>query len=334
MSTNRTGAFPMLLVLMLALTACTVMKTPTGSPSPVGYTTITIPDPRDRPLEVGLWYPTNATPSSVDMGLSRQMVAQDGPVVGHGLALIVMSHGNGGGFASHADTAVALAAAGFVVAAPNHTGDNFRDDSYVGTARWLTDRTRHLKVVTDYMLRDWPDHARLDGRVGVFGFSAGAFTALVTVGGVPDLGRAAAHCHEAPELACTLWTELPTTSAPLASWVHDRRVSAAVVAAPGLGFTFGPGGLAHLSAAVQVWSAGEDRVVPYATNTAVVLRQLPPPVDYHEAPRAAHMSFITPCKPGVAPRLCQDAEGFDRASFHAELNRSAVAFYRAHLMAR
>ena len=334
MSMNRICAWSMLVGMILALAACAAKTTPSDSPPHVGYTTITVPDPQDRPLEVGLWYPTDASASPVDMGLSRQMVAQDGAVAGHDLALIVMSHGNGGGFASHADTAVALAAAGFVVAAPNHTGDNFRDESYVGTARWLTDRSRHLKVVTDYMLRDWPDHARLDGRVGVFGFSAGAFTALVTIGGVPDLERVAAHCREAPELACTLWRELPTASPPSESWVHDRRVSAAVVAAPGLGFTFEPHGLAHLTAAVQVWAAGDDRVVPYATNTAVVLSQLPAPIDYHEVPNAAHMSFITPCKPAITPRLCHDAEGFDRTAFHAELNRSVVAFYRAHLVSR
>lgn len=334
MSVNRVWASSVAVGLALALAACVAMTAPADEPSRVGYTTLSIPDPPDRPLEVGLWYPTDAAPTSVDMGLSRQMVAQDGPVVGHGLALVVMSHGNGGGFASHADTAVALAAAGFVVAAPNHTGDNFRDESYVGTAHWLTDRTRHLKVVTDYMLRDWPGHARLDGRVGVFGFSAGAFTALVTVGGVPDLRRVAAHCRVAPELACTLWPELPTTSPPPESWVRDRRISAAVIAAPGLGFTFEPDGLAHLTAVVQVWSAGDDRIVPYATNTAMVLRQLPTPLDHHEVPRAGHMSFITPCKPGVAPRLCRDVEGFDRAAFHAELNRSAVAFYRVHLEVR
>ena len=333
MSTNRVFV-SWILLWLLALTACTEMTPSVNPTTRVGFRTITIPDPRDRPLEVGLWYPTDASPTSVDMGLSRQLVAQDGPVVGHRLALIVMSHGNGGGFASHVDTAVALAAAGFVVAAPNHTGDNFRDESYVGTARWLTDRSRHLKVVTDYMLHDWPDHARLDGRVGVFGFSAGAFTALVTIGGVPDLGRVATHCQEAPELACTLWRELPRASPPSESWVHDRRVSAAVVAAPGLGFAFDPHGLAHLTAAVQVWAAGDDRVVPYATNTAVVLSQLPAPIDYHEARHAAHMSFITPCKPRIAPRLCHDAEGFDRAAFHAELNSSVVAFYRAHLVAR
>ena len=43
-------------------------------------------------------------------------------VGGAGLPLVVMSHGNGGVFDGHLDTASALAEAGFVVAAPTHTG--------------------------------------------------------------------------------------------------------------------------------------------------------------------------------------------------------------------
>ena len=336
MSTNCVWArsLAVAFALALALAGCSAIRASLDSPAHVGYMSLSVPDPGDRPLEVGVWYPTDALPSAIDMGLSRQVVAQDGPVAGRDLALIVMSHGNGGGFASHAETAVALAAAGFVVAAPNHTGDNFRDEAYVGTPRWLTDRTRHLKVVIDYMLRDWPHHARLDGRVGVFGFSAGAFTALVSIGGTPDLRRVATHCSAVRELACTLWADPPATSPPPESWVRDRRISAAVIAAPGLGFTFEPDGLEHLDAAVQVWSAGDDRVVPYATNTAIVLKQLPRPLDYHDVPRAGHMSFITPCKPELSTPLCRDAPGFDRAAFHADLNRSAVAFFRAHLEVR
>src|SRR3546814_8676677 len=104
--------------------------------------------------------------------------------------MVVISHGTGGGGMSHADTALALAEAGFVVAAPTHTGDNCRDDSAVGTSDWLVDRSRHISRVTDFMTDSWTNHARLDGeRVGVFGLSAGATTALIVMGGVPDLGR-------------------------------------------------------------------------------------------------------------------------------------------------
>jgi len=324
--------------IALALAAATLLAACGAAPTPVieaaqraGFTIVAVSDRDDKPIEVAIWYPTNAAPASMDLGLYRQSVARDAPVAGRDLPLVVMSHGTGGGWVSHADTAVALASAGFVVAAPTHTGDNYRDESYVGTGRWLPERVRQMRRVVDYMQKEWKERDRLDGRVGVFGFSAGAFTALVMVGGVPDMGLVDRHCRQSPELACTLWKE-PAQSSTSATWIHDSRISAAVVAAPGFGFTFEPAGLAHVTAAVQLWGGGDDRVVRYATNTALVRRQLPA-ADYHDVARAGHLSFIVPCAGGPPP-LCQDAEGFDRAAFHAEFNRAVIAFYRARLEKR
>jgi len=50
-------------------------------------------------------------------------------VTGAKLPLVVSSHGRGGWFGLHHDTAEALADAGFVVAAINHPGDNGNDSS-------------------------------------------------------------------------------------------------------------------------------------------------------------------------------------------------------------
>jgi predicted dienelactone hydrolase len=89
-----------------------------------------VPDPNGSPLEAGIWYPSEAPAASQALGLYRQTVATNGLVVGRGLPLVVMSHGTGGSFEGHYDTALALAEAGFVVAAVTHTGDNYRDQSF------------------------------------------------------------------------------------------------------------------------------------------------------------------------------------------------------------
>jgi predicted dienelactone hydrolase len=60
-------------------------------------------------------------------------VARGAPVSGDALPLVVISHGNGGGPASHADLALALANAGYVIVAPIHSGDNYADQSAVGS---------------------------------------------------------------------------------------------------------------------------------------------------------------------------------------------------------
>ncbi len=302
---------------------------------PVGFDEVSVNDPHDRPLAVGIWYPTAAKPGLRLVGFSAQRVADDGTVVGSELPLIIISHGNGGLLSSHADTALALAAAGFVVAAVTHTGDNAQDQRYVGTTRWLVDRSRHIRLVLDYMLNDWRAHEQLDSaRIGMFGFSAGGFTALVAIGGDPDLARIGTQCRARPEFACTLWPQLPSSPAPAAAWVHDPRIKAAVIAAPGYGFAFEPNGLARVTAAVQLWNGADDTNVPYQSNAAVVRELMPVPPEYHVIPGAAHFAFLAPCPAWIFPLVCADAKGFDRAAFHRDFNRSVIAFYQRQLPAK
>ena len=101
----------------------------------VGFQHLTIEDPGKAPVEVGIWYPTDAKPSDQRIELGLQPVAPDAPVAGQRLPLILISHGHGGSDAGHVDTAIALANAGYVVAALTHTGDNWRDASQA-TALW------------------------------------------------------------------------------------------------------------------------------------------------------------------------------------------------------
>jgi predicted dienelactone hydrolase len=71
-----------------------------------------------------------------------QLVARDADVVGGNHPLIVLSHGTGGLYSSHYDTALILAHAGFVVAALTHPQDNSHDGS---RATDLPARPRQLR---------------------------------------------------------------------------------------------------------------------------------------------------------------------------------------------
>ncbi len=88
-------------------------------------------------------------------------------------------------------------------------------------------------------------------RIGAFGFSTGGFTVLAAAGGVPDLSLIGPHCAANPGLdACRLLATArpgrpgPGEAGPPA-FVRDGRLRALVVAAPALGFTFAPAGLAR-----------------------------------------------------------------------------------------
>lgn len=257
------------------------------------------------------------------------------PSAGSNLPLVVISHGTGAGPMSHADTAQALAEAGFVVAAPMHPGDNFQDDSGVGKPQWFSDRSRNVSRVIDFMLTGWDDRARLDPRrVGVFGFSAGGTTALIVIGGAPDLSRVGPHCAAHPEFVCRIMSPQAVKGGAAPEWTHDRRIRAAVVAAPGIGFAFQRAGLAHVQAPVQLWTGAADETVPTATNADVVRRLLPHAPEFHEVEGAVHLSFLAPCTAQSPPMLCQDKPGFDRAAFHREFNQAIVGFFRKQLRAR
>jgi predicted dienelactone hydrolase len=210
---------------------------------------ITVADPEDQPLDVAVWYPSDFPVAPQALGLHRQTVAADGAISGSRLPLVVISHGSGGWAGSHFDTALALAEAGFVVAAITHTGDNFKDRSYAFRSRNLIGRPRHVVRTIDHMLTIWPAHERLDPtRIGIFGHSAGAFTALVAAGGTPNLDRIAQRCRERPEDRARQpaperdeSNDMVPTGAP--AFMHDPRIGTAVIAATGLGMTFEDGGL-------------------------------------------------------------------------------------------
>jgi predicted dienelactone hydrolase len=311
----------------------------------VGYQHATIPDPDDRPLEVGIWYPTDAPASPQPLELFTQTVATDAAVAGDHLPVVLLSHGTGGSFASNYDTAMALAASGFVAVSVTHTGDNWHDGSYVGGPRQVLGRPRHLKLALDFVLERWPDHARLDGaRVGLFGHSAGGFTGLVVAGGVPDLGRMGQHCADHPDAwdcsyvkAHQQQNTAPPPAVTAASWLHDPRVKALFLAAPAIGFAFTKDNLAAVRVPVEIWAAEDDRLAPAPWNADAIRRALPLPAAYHEAPRAGHFDFLAPCSRQLAamvPAICEEVtDGFDRLAFHEALDLAVVQFFTETLAA-
>jgi predicted dienelactone hydrolase len=97
----------------------------------VGFAKVQIPNGTEPPLTAGIWYPTDDAPSVHSIELFKQTVAVNAPMKGYDLPLVVICHGGGGSFASHYDTALALAHAGFVAAAISHVGDTYDDQSKV-----------------------------------------------------------------------------------------------------------------------------------------------------------------------------------------------------------
>ncbi len=302
----------------------------------VGFSIVQADVSSEKPAKIGIWYPTKAPAAKHGIGLFIQTVAPDASVDGRRHPLIVISHGNAGTLEGHYDTALALAHAGFIVAAVRHPGDNAQDQS---RATHLEDRPRTIHQVIDYMLTAWSGHAAIDpARIGMFGFSAGGLTTLISVGGVPDLTRVAPYCADhAATFICTLLKTHPRESGatiPLTAWVADRRIKAAVVAAPALGFVFSRNGLAKVRVPIQLWRAQDDQVLPSPDYAEPVRDRLPVKPEYHVVSSADHLDFLAPCSEALAhvePVICQEHDGFNRAAFHRDFNRSVILFFQRTL---
>ena len=324
--------------LMAVITVLFALVAAPAFAADVGFEEVKIANGAEPPLMAGIWYPTNATATPHALGNFTQTVAADAPVAGLRLPLVVMSHGGAGWYGGHYDTALALAHAGFVVAAVNHAGDTFDDQSGV---LQLWRRPVQLHRLVDYMLDEWRWHGQLDAaRVGAFGFSNGGFTVLVAAGGTPDLSQIAPYCEAHPEHdLCAILKHAGVdlhfaSDVPASVWVHDPRIKAAVIAAPAFGFTFGRAGLSDVHAPIQLWRAADDRHQPHPYYDEAVRTDLPRAPEYHVVANAGHYDFLPPCDAGLSrkrPEVCNSLPGFDRAAFHEQFNADVVRFFQATL---
>ena len=307
----------------------------------IGFQGIVIDADAPAPLRLSLWYPSDAEPAEHRIGLFPQQVAVNAAPAGTQLPLVLISHGTGGSRESHLGTAFALAEAGFVVAAVEHPGDSFRDQSRVAD---IEQRPEALTRVLGHMLESWQHRAVIDAeRIGAFGFSAGGFTVLALAGGRPDLARLVPHCKENPRFfdcgvardrlkdAAPATNAVASTTAPRLAPTHALK--AIVVAAPALGFTFA-GGLDDVRIPVQLWRADEDEVLPAPHYADAVRAALPNPPEFHAVPGARHFDFLTPCSAElqkIARPICRSARGFDRSAFQATFNTKVVEFFQREL---
>jgi len=172
----------------------------------VGRRTIEIVAAPDRTLTVDVWYPVDEAdaagvapsvyefpgisyPSSV--ALAEPVASADGP-----FPLVVYSHGSGGLRYVAAFFTEALAARGFVVAAPEHTG-NTAIDAVAGTAATRKEvarlRPADVQSTITGMLAASADPAdpmsgRIDEeKIGVTGHSAGGYGVFTAVAGFEDV---------------------------------------------------------------------------------------------------------------------------------------------------
>lgn len=255
----------------------------------VGQTTLeVIDDARDgRSFSVDVWYPVDAeasgdlTPADYlfipGVGYTSEVSFADAPAADGPFPLVVYSHGSGGFRWVATFFTEFLASKGFVVAAPDHTG-NTAIDTFAGSETSLevtaVNRPGDVTVTIDTVLAASDDiDGLLGGRVdatniAVTGHSFGGFTALAAASGFDgDEGSVPA----------------------------DSRVSAVVAMAP-FSIPLSDDELSAIDVPVLVISATDDTRTPVATNTERVWDLVSGrPVVRIDLEAAVHNSFTDLC---------------------------------------
>jgi predicted dienelactone hydrolase len=334
----------MLILVLLFAPVVAIAQAVTG----VGFQTIAIHDPVNGGTTPGYVFYPSAQPSKTTWrGPYELHATPDAPPIAGAKPLVVISHGHGGSDLGHHDLAAYLASHGFVVATLEHPKDNFHDMSGVGTAAVLAGRPIQVKAAISELLHDPHWKTLIDPkRIGVTGFSAGGYAALMVVGAVPRFDLYVGYCERHPQDPdCGLLQKLQsqgTATAALAAlqagvdrWgkPDDPRVKAAFAMAP-LSLVFDKAGLAHVDRPVFLYYGQDDRVLLPQENVLHIAPLIKTLAGITMIPKAGHYVFLSPCSPQLsksASDICKDPPGVDRVAAHQRINASALAFFRKAL---
>jgi predicted dienelactone hydrolase len=284
-----------------------------------------------------VFYPTREGGGSTQVGPFSIAATRGAPPAPGPFPLVVHSHGTGGSHLGHHDTLAALARAGFVAAAVQHPRDNFLDMSGFATDLQLIGRPHHIVALIDGVLADPTVGALVDRqRIGMAGFSAGGYTALLIAGAVPDFSLQAAYRRAVPydPLRKRADAAGKQRRKPDLQFVADPRVRSIFLMAPALGYVFDRAGLAKVEVPVRLYRPTADEILAHPWNAERIAQMLPKPPEYQLIEGAGHYVFLAPCPTFLAlriPEICKDPRGVDRAAIHARLNAEMVDFFRRTL---
>ena len=268
------------------------LETLPAGPYDVGVTTITINAGTERPLTLDVWFPIAdvgdaplhqytlipgvyyESPDAVTA--TADQIAPDGPY-----PLVVYTHGSGGLRYIASYYTEAIASYGYIVAAPDHTGNTAADRLLGSEAEFdvtALNRPNDVEAVINAMLD--PTSTETAGfvaavdpdSIAVTGHSFGGFTALAVAGGYEN---------------------------PLGSFVADGRIDAIIPLAPATGDgtrLMSDAGLESIQVPTLVMVGTKDSTTPVEPNVTRIwdLAKSEPLVRV-ELVDAEHQSFTDVC---------------------------------------
>jgi predicted dienelactone hydrolase len=305
--------------------------------SEVVYTPVGAAEPRT--LRLALWYPTDDETGTATAYLFGRIRRPD-VFTGAGLAeggpfpVLLFSHGSGGIAEQSVFLTEFFASHGFVVAAPDHTGNTFSDGGGV-PAEMFALRPQDVTAVLDHLYDggDAPLAGRLGEDVVLAGHSFGGYTTLAVTGTAFEVAVIEAACDGGGggELFCSIWNTDPDVRSQFEAGFLDPRIDLGIPMAPLGGAVFD---FSAIDVPTLLVTAGRDETLPDPQHGDDVWAGLDGADDVRLAfPDAGHFSFANICKelPGVVMGDGCLADNTDPDEVHRVTRAVARAFVFHHL---
>jgi predicted dienelactone hydrolase len=307
-----------------------------------GFAKISLNSQSGRPVEVHLWYPTEAQSAATSIGDSPVFEGVDG-VVDASIAdgrfpLVLISHGGMRSAPGQANWLGAyLASKGYVAAIANSTRLGPRDARQAPDEIWR--RPGDLLSVLTLLSKDptWSPHIDND-KIAAVGFFLGGTSGLMLAGGRIDPDLYAASCDgEGISVDCAWYADLGVDphdfdSAQLSVARMSQLVKVLVVFDPELGGVFASDSLQAINIPVTILNLGPAESVHPALRADALAARIPG-ARYDSLSGATHFSAFAVCNPNGAAilvedgddgALCMEPDGVSRAAVHELLGARVV----------
>ncbi|WP_286791976.1 alpha/beta fold hydrolase [Thalassospira sp. UBA4513] len=289
---------------------------------------------RDRlfdkdPFPLAIWYPATAPESSVrHMGVVSSAArgaafADDGP-----FPIVLFSHGSEGHRFNQFWLAEYLARRGYIVAAPQHHGDNYLDASEARQLAIIERRPQEMRLALDLLLAHDEIGPQIDqDKIYALGHSAGGATVLKLAGWDFDAKAWQDYCEINADKDHVICQHAPSDDhldrlhnvygGPVVS-ERDDRIAAIIAIAPAFGVAATDAGLSDIDIPMLFVEADTDEILHEHVNAAHFRKLLRGRAKFVKVKGAGHYSFLPKCTPYIAENfgyLCRDF-GQDRDTIH------------------
>jgi predicted dienelactone hydrolase len=317
--------------------------------------TASLRDSEHRPeVRVTVWYPAapGAAEHPVAIGPPDNPLFEVGSVAPDATfapgadrrPVILLSHGFGGSARIMGWFGIALARDGYIVVAVDHPGNTGADKMTIAGAVLYWDRAEDLRVALKVAEQDPFVGPHMDpSRVGVAGFSAGGFTALVAAGARPDPDHLARFCSSNPDDGiCRPQQEFAFSTQDAIDLLHRpeiqaeaahatashaiSEVRAAFAMAPGLVQALQPASLENIRLPVEIILGDADTVAPPSTNGLIAAR-IVPNASLIRLPGVGHYDFLSTCTQSGRATLARCKVSVPQETTHRQAIEAAETFF-------